>query len=80
MNSLPPNNKLFLKAVAGRDPWLWLSIAVGILLRLHYLSAANFVIDADEGIVGLMAKHILEGAHPFSDFKQIIDAELARLK
>ncbi len=34
---------------------------VGLVLRVHYLYMADFVIDADEAIVGLMGKHILEG-------------------
>jgi 4-amino-4-deoxy-L-arabinose transferase-like glycosyltransferase len=32
-----------------------------LLLRLHLLFASNFVIDSDEAIVGLMARHILSG-------------------
>lgn len=43
--------------------WIFLLavFCVGIFLRLHLLSAANFTIDSDEAIVGLMANHILEG-------------------
>jgi hypothetical protein len=36
-------------------------IVLGALLRLDFMRAASFVIDADEAIVGLMAKHIVEG-------------------
>ncbi len=36
-------------------------ILLGLVLRLDSLVASNFIIDADEGIVGLMAKHISEG-------------------
>ncbi len=36
-------------------------VALGALLRLDFLIANHFVIDSDEAIVGLMAKHILEG-------------------
>lgn len=35
-------------------------LLIGLLLRLDFLFANNFVIDADEAIVGLMAKHISE--------------------
>lgn len=33
----------------------------GLILRLDFLIPVNFVIDSDEAIVGLMAKHIAEG-------------------
>ncbi len=39
-----------------------LLVTVGFIARLDLLIANNFVIDSDEAIVGLMAKHILEGA------------------
>ncbi len=38
-----------------------LILAVGVALRLDLLIANNFVIDSDEAIVGLMAKHMREG-------------------
>lgn len=42
-----------------------LTLSILLLLaaavRLDFLAAADFVIDADEAIVGLMAKHIYEG-------------------
>ncbi len=41
--------------------WLVLIILLGALPRLHLILATNSVIDSDEAIVGLMAKHILEG-------------------
>jgi hypothetical protein len=34
---------------------------IGLLIRLDLLFATQFTIDSDEAIVGLMAKHILEG-------------------
>lgn len=40
---------------------MWLAIAATVATRLHYLVSADFVIDADEGIVGIMAKHIFDG-------------------
>jgi 4-amino-4-deoxy-L-arabinose transferase-like glycosyltransferase len=44
------------------DCWiLFVLILVGVLIRLHFLVSANFPIDSDEAIVGLMARHILEG-------------------
>ena len=46
-----------------RDYWLLLLIVVlGALLRLDFLTQS--IIDADEAIVGLMAKHIAEGRTP----------------
>jgi hypothetical protein len=42
--------------------WCWLLgvIIFGCGMRFFYLSASHFIIDSDEAIVGLMAKHILE--------------------
>ncbi|MCB0311244.1 MAG: hypothetical protein KDD42_08410, partial [Bdellovibrionales bacterium] len=40
---------------------LGLIVVLGACLRLEYLFSTNFIIDSDEAIVGLMAKHILEG-------------------
>ncbi|NLF25023.1 MAG: hypothetical protein GX589_05115 [Deltaproteobacteria bacterium] len=40
---------------------LVLLVLLALMLRLDFLTASNFRIDADEGIVGLMAMHILEG-------------------
>lgn len=50
-------------ASAFRRNWLFLSIIclIGLSIRLDFLVSNNFVIDADEAIVGLMAKHFLEG-------------------
>lgn len=36
-------------------------ILIAALLRLDFMRGGDFVIDADEAIVGLMGKHILEG-------------------
>jgi len=41
--------------------FLTLVIAVAAIVRLDFLAANDFVLDADEAIVGLMGKHILEG-------------------
>ncbi|MDZ4784891.1 MAG: glycosyltransferase family 39 protein [bacterium] len=43
------------------DKWLWSLILLAAIIRLDFLIASNWVIDSDEAIVGLMAKHILEG-------------------
>lgn len=40
---------------------LALFIVLGAWLRLDFMRAASFAIDADEAIVGLMARHIVEG-------------------
>lgn len=46
-----------------RDDLFFITVALvaALAIRLDLLIANNFVIDADEAIVGLMAKHILEG-------------------
>lgn len=36
---------------------------IAACIRFDFLAATKFVIDADEAIVGLMAKHIVEGGH-----------------
>lgn len=41
--------------------FLLLAVLAGLVLRLDFLFASNFVLDGDEAIVGLMAKHILDG-------------------
>lgn len=45
-------------------PWLFiiLLVIIGAALRLDFMIAYDFVPDSDEAIVGLMAKHIMEGA------------------
>jgi uncharacterized membrane protein len=40
---------------------LFIIILIGALLRWDFTTPHNFVIDSDEAIVGLMAKHIYEG-------------------
>jgi hypothetical protein len=42
--------------------FLVLLVVGGALLRIDFMRAVNYTIDSDEAIVGLMAKHILEGA------------------
>ena len=41
--------------------WLVLILLAGVAVRFFFLHATGSVIDADEAIVGLMAKHIAEG-------------------
>jgi 4-amino-4-deoxy-L-arabinose transferase-like glycosyltransferase len=54
-------------SVCTKDVWwpegvfLGVVIALAALLRVDFMRASSFVIDADEAIVGLMAKHIVEG-------------------
>ena len=52
-----------------RSDFLFIAMLVilAALVRLDFLIASNWVIDSDEAIVGLMAKHILEGS-PFPVF------------
>lgn len=46
----------------GRDAFIVsLLVIAGLLVRLDFMRAAEFTIDGDEAIVGLMGKHILEG-------------------
>ena len=50
-----------------RSDFLFLLVCVlaGLALRLDFLIASDFRLDADEAVVGLMAKHIMEGtAYP----------------
>lgn len=42
-------------------PLLLLFVLLGAVIRLDLLCATNFGIDSDEAIVGLMAKHFIEG-------------------
>jgi 4-amino-4-deoxy-L-arabinose transferase-like glycosyltransferase len=47
---------------AKRDVyWVLACLLIGALLRFDFAQPHNFIIDSDEAIVGLMAKHILEG-------------------
>lgn len=60
----PPYNSSGAGATVG---WLdvfflILLVTCGALLRLDFMRAVEYTIDSDEAIVGLMAKHILEGA------------------
>lgn len=54
--------KTFIKKFERID-WLWLLLLVALsyVPRLALLAGSHFVIDADEAIVGLMAKRIAEG-------------------
>lgn len=47
--------------------FLLLILSGSLIFRLSYLQASNFVIDADEAIVGIMGKRFLEG-EPVSTF------------
>ena len=41
--------------------YLILTVLLALLVRLDFLNAGGWIIDSDEGIVGLMAEHIAEG-------------------
>ena len=41
--------------------YLGLLVILGLILRLDFMIPGNYIIDGDEAIVGLMAKHMLEG-------------------
>jgi 4-amino-4-deoxy-L-arabinose transferase-like glycosyltransferase len=76
-----------MPAFSMRSDWLFLAVILGLALaiRLDFLIANNFVIDADEAIVGLMAKHISEfrnfpifyyGQHYMGSFEPLVAAVL----
>lgn len=46
-----------------RSDWIYIIFVclLGLAIRLDFLFASNFIIDSDEAIVGLMAKHFLDG-------------------
>jgi hypothetical protein len=46
----------------SEQSFLLLAVVCAALLRFDFLFAAQFVLDGDEAIVGLMAKHIVDGA------------------
>ncbi len=48
---------------SARSEWIFLAglCVVAFLLRFDFMRAGGFVIDSDEAIVGLMARHIVEG-------------------
>lgn len=53
----------YLSVKTLRSDWLFVGvlIATAALIRLDFLYASEFRIDADEAIVGLMARHALQG-------------------
>ena len=58
-----------MSSESSRGDFWFLTVAVllGFLVRFAFLVATDFVIDSDEAIVGLMARHFLEG-RPWSIF------------
>jgi hypothetical protein len=48
---------------SARSEWIFLAglCVVAFLLRFDFMREGGFVIDSDEAIVGLMARHIVEG-------------------
>jgi Dolichyl-phosphate-mannose-protein mannosyltransferase len=48
-------------AVIRRDAFVLAAVAAGIALRVWVLASPLGILDGDEAIVGLMARHVLEG-------------------
>lgn len=70
IQDLPAENRFFLHHMNSSHPkaprwqhalFLLVVLLAGILTRLPQLSSPHMVLDGDEAIVGLMAKHILAG-------------------
>ena len=59
VNSVAPNPT---QAFVKDRLFIFLTLLLACCYRFDFLIASDFRIDADEGIVGLMAKHILDGA------------------
>lgn len=55
---------LRIKRLASRHLGLWLALAVGAALKVVLLATGSVGFHADEAVIGLMARHILQGAHP----------------
>jgi len=55
-----------LSRVTFQPVWLWAGglAAIGIALKLALLAMGSFPFHADEAVVGLMARHILQGRWP----------------
>ncbi len=51
------------RAAKSKMEWAFVlgCVVLGLLIRLDFMRASQWSIDSDEAIVGLMAKHILEG-------------------
>ncbi len=47
-----------------------LCVMVGLILRVYWIITGKFSFDSDEAIVGLMAKHILQGERPLFFYGQ----------
>jgi hypothetical protein len=59
---LPPRTAPSVDRRQADALFIAVCVLIGLLLRLDFLFAGGMVVDADEAIVGLMAKHISEGA------------------
>jgi len=55
---------LWIEQSASRHKGLWLALAVGVALKVVLLATGSVGFHADEAVIGLMARHILQGAHP----------------
>ncbi len=49
------------KSFWGQFKWIFAMVLLGAIPRLNFLIKTDFGIESDEAIVGLMARHILEG-------------------
>ncbi|NDC38496.1 MAG: hypothetical protein EBZ48_10645 [Proteobacteria bacterium] len=77
-----------MKRLRKDTGFLVLTLLLAAAIRLDFLIATNWVIDSDEGIVGLMAKHISEGSrfpiffygqHYMGSFEAFVAAALFKL-
>lgn len=62
VRSLPSRRTRTHAEQSSRDRWIIFTLMlIGAALRFDFLLASEFVVDADEAIVGLMAKHMAAG-------------------
>jgi 4-amino-4-deoxy-L-arabinose transferase-like glycosyltransferase len=66
INSLPST---LARRLAGY-PGLWLAVMLGVGLKAAILLTGSITFDADEAILALMARHILQGARPLFFYGQ----------
>ncbi len=72
-----------MKKFFHRDYLVYYILAVALLIRLLLLFTGQQFVDGDEGVVGVMARHITQGASPLARYGQhyggghVIEAYLA---
>ena len=47
-----------------KQPGVWCALAAGLALKIAILATHSITFDADEAVLGLMARHILSGERP----------------